>query len=136
MTRPIIYCADAIARFENWSGPLVFIERLSRAPGLAFPGGKQEDGETLSATVLREFYEETGLHLTIEHVLGTYAEDDRDPRGHYVATVFVGVADGKIRHEPGKTHVHLLTVEEALKREKEFVFDNAKMLRDYIRRCC
>ena len=126
--RKIIYCADTIA-IQN--GRIVIIERLSSIRGLALPGGKQEPNEMLSDTATREFTEETGMQFTALGVLGTYAEDDRDPRGHYVSTVFTGTALGMPRDEPGKTHVLLLTKAEILEREREFVFDHFLALQNF-----
>lgn len=129
---PIIYCADVIARLGSPSGPLVLVERLSSGKGLAFPGGKKEKGEHLSDTARRELLEETGLTLSIEGVLGTYAADGRDERGRYVSTVFLGIAHGTPRDEPGKTRVLLLTIEEALARAGDFAFDHGDLLADYL----
>jgi adenine phosphoribosyltransferase len=124
-----ITCADVIARYEE---KFVLIERLSSVPGLAFPGGKQESGERLSATAIREFAEETGLVFVIEGVLGTYAEPDRDPRGAYVSTVFIGTASGTPRAENGKTRVILLNEEEMIASKGLFVFDHAVMMQDFL----
>ncbi len=128
----IVYCADVIARLGNSRGPLVVIERLGSEKGLSFPGGKQEPGEYLSDTARREFFEETGLVLSIHEVLATHAEKDRDPRGDYVSTVFTGIAHGIPRNEPGKTRVLLLQSHEALARQHEFVFDHSSLLLDYL----
>lgn len=128
----IVYCADVIARLNEPSGPFVLVERLSSQKGIALPGGKQEPGETLSDTACREFFEETGLTLTITEVLTTEAEEGRDPRGRYVSTVFLGYAEGTVRDEPGKTRVLLLTQQEVFEREREFVFDHFKILSDYL----
>ncbi len=127
----LVYCADVIARYGSSTGPFVLIERLGSVKGLALPGGKQEDGELLSETAKRELLEETGLIFTIEEVLGTYAEEDRDPRGHYASTVFIGSAQGAVRDESEKTRVLLLEEKEILKRRNEFVFDHFKILLNY-----
>lgn len=128
----IIYCADIIARIPGSHGPLVMIERLSEPSGLCFPGGKQEAGETLTRTAIREFHEETGYILSLEGTLGTYAEDGRDPRGRYVTTAFYGIALGTKRDEPGKTRVTLLSREEALARKEEYLFDHFRVLQAYL----
>ncbi len=125
-----IYCADIIAFYDN---KLVVIERLSALPGFALPGGKQDPGETLWETALREMSEETALTLSIRGVLGTYAEKDRDPRGNYVSTVFTGTATGTIRDEPGKTRVHLCTKEEALRLEKQYISGHYNFMEDYLK---
>jgi 8-oxo-dGTP diphosphatase len=126
-----IYCADIIARYGGPKGPIVLVERLGSIRGLALPGGKQEKDELLSETARREFREETGLALSIEGVLGTYAEGTRDPRGHYVSTVFVGKAIGVQRDESEKTRVLLLEKGEVLERRNEFVLDHFLILTNY-----
>lgn len=132
MHAPIIYCADVIARLGGPSGPLVLVERLGSAKGIALPGGKQDSGELLSDTARRELSEETGLSLSIEGVLATSAKPGRDRRGDYVSTVFVGTAHGTPQNEPGKTRVLLLTQEDALARRNEFVFDHFDLLSRYL----
>lgn len=130
MKKSITICADIIARYQN---KYVLIERLKSNPGLALPGGKQETGELLSQAAIREFREETGLALKLKDVLGTYAEEGRDPRGRYISTVFVGVATGTPKEENGKTRILLLTKPEIQKSFPKFQFDHSKILQDYFK---
>ncbi len=127
----IVVCADVIALC---GGKLVLVERLGSQRGLAFPGGKQDPGERLSATAVREMREETGLVLSIDYALGTYAADGRDPRGRFVSTVFVGQVAGMIRAETGKTRVVLLDPLQLWERRHELLFDHAGMFAEYL--CC
>ncbi len=120
----IIYSADVIARLGGPSGPFVIVERLGSMKGFALPGGKQDPGEALSATAVREFYEETGLSLEVFGVLGTFAETGRDPRGHYISTVFLGIAYGQPQGEEGKTRVLLMTEDDIRTHKNTFVFDH------------
>ena len=133
MPAKIIYCADGIARYEE-TQKIVVIERLKSVRGLAFPGGKQEPGEYLSATILREFQEETGLRFEVRGVLGVYAEPGRDPRGNYISTVFVGIARGEIRCEPDKTRVLLYDTGDLKRMMQYLMFDHAQMFSDYLER--
>ena len=127
----IIYCADAIALYED-TKKLVIIERLGNIPGLALPGGKQESGETLSYTVVREMLEETGLSFEYSDVLGAYGEPGRDPRGKYISVVFIGTARGVVRDESAKTRVHLFGLDELGVMLDRFVFDHGKILSDFM----
>lgn len=126
----IIYCADAIARYEN-SNTIVLIERLGSVRGLALPGGKQEPHETLSQTIVREFFEETGLTFHPVETLKTLAEKNRDPRGRYVSTIFLGIAHGVPKNEAGKTKVVLYDLEDFEKTKHLFVFDHAAVISEY-----
>ena len=123
-----IICADVIARYGE---RYVLVERLGTVKGLSLPGGKQEPGELLSDTVRREFREETGLRLTGVAVFGTYADLGRDPRGHYVSTVFTGVAHGRPRDERGKTKVWISGKNEIESLKDCFVFDHYRILEQY-----
>ena len=128
----IVLCADVIAKLGE---SFVVVERLSSLRGLAFPGGKVDAGETELEAVKREFFEETGLVLTMEGFLGLYGKPGRDPRGNYVSTVFHGVAMGVPKAEAGKTRVLLLSRNEVEARAAEFVADHFKMFVDYCFKC-
>lgn len=127
----ITYCADAIAFYEE-SGRIVIVERLGSVKGMALPGGKQDPGESLTQTIIREILEETGLAFKPEFVLGTYAEEGRDTRGRYVSTVFVGKATGTIREEQGKTKVTLLDPKGFEEIRNAFVFDHGEIIASFL----
>jgi len=57
----------------------------------ALPGGFIEMEETLVASAYRELEEETGITDIKLHVLNTYGDPGRDPRGRTVSVVFGGV---------------------------------------------
>jgi len=129
---PII-CADVIARHGD---SFVLIQRKTNPIGLALPGGKHDPGETLSETAIRELYEETQLELTIQHTMGVYAHQGRDPRGNYISVVFIGVAVGTPKPETCKTEVLLLSQDEIILRSSELVFDHSQILTDYLKGDC
>ncbi len=91
---PLI-AADAVIELRDRPGrPIVLIERRHEPLGWALPGGFVDIGETVEHAALREAREETGLDVRLEELLGCYSKPDRDPRGHTVSIIFVGVASG------------------------------------------
>lgn len=128
----IVYAADAIVKYN---GGIVLIERLGvNLPGIALPGGKQEPREWISETAVREVREETGLYFTIEAVLGTYAEEGRDPRFPAVSTTFVGTGTGVLRPETGKTRPFKVLREDLPNYFDRFILDHGDMIRTYLAR--
>jgi len=131
----IVYCADGVVRYRKG---FVFVRRLAeKSAPYALPGGKQErnpDGtpaEPLFVTLLRELKEETGLDGVIAGVLGTYADDGRDPRGQFVSTVFVVDAVGTLRSEAGKTEATYCKHYDVAPLFPLFGFDHADIMKDY-----
>ena len=121
-------CADVIASYQ---GKLVLVDRLSEPFGLALPGGRLEEGESLEDCARREFREETGLELLALEQIRTYSDPSRDPRGHKVSTVYAGEAYGSIKDEDGKTLVGLYDPGDL--QRKEMAFDHYDILQDYMK---
>ena len=126
-----IVTADAIAKYE---GKLVLIERKKQPFGLALPGGKLEEGESLEQTVVRELLEETSLSATKVEQFRTYSEPDRDPRGHYITTVFVCETEGNPIANSDAKEVRLVDLDSIRRIPAEkFAFDHYRILTDYLR---
>lgn len=82
----IVAAASAVITNENGD---VLVHRRVDNDLWALPGGGMEFGESVSETVVREVYEETGLHVRPVHVIGVYS----DPRHVFAYT------DGEVRQE-------------------------------------
>jgi ADP-ribose pyrophosphatase YjhB (NUDIX family) len=67
----------------------VLLQRRADSGNWSLPGGVMELGETLGQAVVRETFEETGLHVELIGILGVYT----NPR-HVIA-----YADGEVRQE-------------------------------------
>lgn len=74
---------------------IVLVERANEPHGYALPGGFIDYGETVEAAAVREMREETGLDVCLTDLLGVYSDPARDPRGHTMSVIYIGVvADG------------------------------------------
>ena len=62
---------------EDGQGNVVLQQRGGNWPGLAFPGGHVEDGESLTDAVIREIREETGLTIRHPRLVGVKNWFDR-----------------------------------------------------------
>lgn len=62
---------------EDGHGNVVLQQRGGHWPGLAFPGGHVEDGESLTDAVIREICEETGLTIRHPRLVGVKNWFDR-----------------------------------------------------------
>jgi 8-oxo-dGTP pyrophosphatase MutT (NUDIX family) len=89
LTRAAVACA--IVEGQGGEACFVITRRPSR-PGRhsgqwALPGGRADDGETMTTTALRELHEEVGLPVGTDAVLGTL--DDYATRSGFVITPVV-----------------------------------------------
>ena len=67
----------------------ILLQRRADSGNWALPGGAMEMGESLTDSVIREVREETGYHIEVTGLVGTYT----DPR-HIIA-----YADGEVRRQ-------------------------------------
>jgi 8-oxo-dGTP pyrophosphatase MutT (NUDIX family) len=89
---------------------------------LGLPGGALELGESLRACAVRETFEETGLRVSVERLIGVFSHPDYNllyPNGDQVqqwsVCVVARVEGGQLRADGGETlQVFFTSVEEAL----------------------
>ena len=112
--------------FDDNSGDILLVDRLSEPLGLAMAGGGIEAGESVIDTIIREVGEELGLTIRPEQVTfhSVLTGADRDPRGEQVSYVceIHPDTDGAVG-EAGKTEPHLVSQSEIRKiPDSEFAF--------------
>lgn len=71
----LIYLVYAVAFVFDERGYLLVQERYD-FDWLSVPGGAMEPHESIRDCVLRETYEETGIHCAIEHFIGAFSHPD------------------------------------------------------------
>jgi ADP-ribose pyrophosphatase YjhB (NUDIX family) len=99
------YCGQTLTVYKNPAPvvdiiievkkKIVLIERRFEPFGWAIPGGFVDYGETVERAAIREAREETGLEITLIHLLGVYSDPARDSRKHTISTTFVARSAGR-----------------------------------------
>ena len=101
---------------------------------LALPGGFVDEGERIEDAARREANEETSLSIHLVDILGVYSDPKRDPRGHLISTVFVGIVPNDNLSVEASAQDDASEVEwinlEAIKKNN-IAFDHKKILFDY-----
>lgn len=120
---------DILIHLNGDPGSLVLIERRHEPLGFAFPGGFVDVGERVEDAARREALEETGLHVTLERLLGCYSDPNRDPRGHTASLVYVAGAKGHPQAGDDAARCHVVKADSA---DLPLVFDHAQILADYL----
>ncbi len=131
MARPVTppVAADTIIELGNGPDrPIVLIERRNPPPGWALPGGFMDEGETIEQAAVREAFEETGLEVELDTLLGIYSRPDRDPRGQTVSVVFVARATGTPRGQDDALRARIFRLREL---PSPLAFDHDEILADY-----
>ncbi len=101
MTR--IHLASGLA-IQNGAVLLVASSYASHAKPLwNLPGGRQQHGELLEETVVREVYEETGLSAAVRRL--AYVSESYDGDSHFLSTIFEIETSGLMRVPRAGDHV-------------------------------
>ena len=122
-----LLAADVIIEIDD---RIVLIERKNFPPGWAIAGGFVEIGETVEQAAVREAGEETSLDVKLRGLLGGYSSPNRDPRGHTVSVVYVGVASGTPVAKDDAKNIGVFSPEHL---PSPLAFDHAEILADYLR---
>lgn len=121
------YCVDGVI-FDEDTGDLMLITRLSAPLGLAMIGGGIELGESPLDTLVRETFEEAGFQVDPTKVIPSaiLAGADRDPRGKQVSIVYrVHANTAGARGETNKTQIERLkNILSTLPKAETFAFSD------------
>ena len=101
---------------------------------LALPGGFVDEWEKIEDAARREANEETSLNIHLVDILGVYSDPKRDPRGHLISTVFVGIVPSdnvsvEASAQDDASEVEWIKFEAIIK--SNIAFDHKKILFDY-----
>lgn len=93
---------------------------------ISFPGGKQEDGETLEQTAKRETFEELGINPDSIQVLGSLSELYIPP-SHFIVHPFIGLLEDVPHFNPNPLEVNCVIEEPLANFMEENIIRNKKI---------
>ena len=86
-------------------------------------------GETVEHAAVREAKEETSLDVVLQDLLGLYSKPSRDPRGHVVSAIYVGIGSGNLAASDDASNVDVFSLDRL---PQPMAFDHAQVVKDYI----
>lgn len=105
-------------------GKLLVQERIKSWEGVAFPGGKIEEGESIIKSVKREVFEETGLKIANLKICGVKDWYDYKEKTRYLIFLFkTNTYTGNLISETNEGKVYWVTYEELKKMNTASDFD-------------
>jgi ADP-ribose pyrophosphatase YjhB (NUDIX family) len=136
--RLVVPCALACVRDE--AGRVLAVRRTD-VGSWWLPGGYSELGESVTATVVRETREETGLEVEPIGVIGVYTDPEMYgltyPNGDQMQPVAVlyecGVVGGSLAAEPGEAHEVAFIEPRRLARLSDILRGTRRVFRDIMR---
>lgn len=106
------------------TGKILIQERIKSWQGIAFPGGKIEEGEGIVDSVKREIYEETGLHLKNLKIRGVKQWYDKKEKERYLIFLFISTSyTGRLTSETSEGKVYWLDEQKLLEMDLADDFD-------------
>lgn len=119
---------DIVIRLWEQPTMVVLVERRYPPWGWALPGGFVDVGERVEEAARREAFEETGLSVRLEALLGCYSDPQRDARGHTVSVVYVAGASGPFKAGDDARACRLAAPDDLT---VSLAFDHRQILEDY-----
>ena len=100
MSRQIPVTLTNMCMVRNGAYVLVQDRTDPHWPGVTFPGGHIESGESFTASVIREVYEETGLTIENPRLCGVKEWENSDGSRYIVLLYKADRFSGKVRSSP------------------------------------
>ena len=100
MSRQIPVTLTNMCMVRNGDYVLVQDRTDPHCPGVTFPGGHIESGESFTASVVREVYEETGLTIENPRLCGVKEWENSDGSRYIVLLYKADRFSGKVRSSP------------------------------------
>jgi 8-oxo-dGTP diphosphatase len=102
-------------------GPNILLIKRRNEPFkdyLALPGGFVHEGEKVEEAIKREAREEISIEIDPTDILGVYSDPKRDPRGHILTIVFVGlIQEGQAKPGDDSKDVEWIPLDEVRKKK-------------------
>ena len=109
---------------DKKTGKILVQERVKSWEGIAFPGGKLEEGEGVIESVKREVFEETGLKVKKLKICGIKDWYDYKEKERQLIFLFeTDTYEGNLISETNEGKVYWITYEDLKKHKLAFDFD-------------